>query len=143
LKLNIGCGREILDGWVNADRYPVDPRVVEADLMHLQFPDDSFDEIIAKHVIEHVEDAVTAFNELWRVAKHGAKITIVTPRWTSRQSWTDPTHRWHFDVDTIDFFTEQGFSSSRPPNAKAVFDIVIKEITNTNDIVWIVRAVKK
>jgi len=142
VKLNIGCGKEVLNGWVNADKYPVDSKVIEADLMCLPFSDDSFEEIMAKHVIEHVEDPVRAFNELWRVAKPDAKVTIVTPRWTSRQSWTDPTHKWHFDLDTIDFFTREGFSGVRAPNAKAIFEIIIKEITNANDIVWIVRAVK-
>lgn len=53
MQLNLGCGSRILPGYINIDMN--NPR---ADLLHdlrkpLPYPDESADEILAEHIIEH------------------------------------------------------------------------------------------
>lgn len=53
MKLHLGCGKKILPGYVNIDLY--NPRAdVEADVRTLPYADDSIDEILAVHVLEHI-----------------------------------------------------------------------------------------
>src|SRR5262249_47451390 len=60
------------------------------------FENDSVDEALASHVIEHLKPAERIFfvNELYRVLKVGAKATIVTPHWCSARAMGDLTHEW-------------------------------------------------
>ena len=57
----------------------------------------------ASHIVEHLHDTLRFFAEIHRVAKHGAIVHIVTPHYSSRDSWVDPTHVKHFSL----FFTSQ------------------------------------
>ncbi len=56
VRLNLGCGDKILQGYVNVDfadsRKGNRPDVI-ADLRALQFPNDHADELLSVHVIEH------------------------------------------------------------------------------------------
>lgn len=58
-KLNVGCGKDILDGWVNIDRYPTDERVVQGDIRALDYPAGTVGAIRAKDVLEHIPRAET------------------------------------------------------------------------------------
>ncbi|OGQ82547.1 MAG: hypothetical protein A3F90_16065 [Deltaproteobacteria bacterium RIFCSPLOWO2_12_FULL_60_19] len=51
--------------------------VMEMDAMHLEFPDDSFDYVMAFHVVTVVPDPVRMIQEAKRVCKPGGKIVIV------------------------------------------------------------------
>lgn len=45
----------------------------------IPFPDDSFDLVVAKHIIEHLKDPVSAFSEFFRVCKPGGLVYIEAP----------------------------------------------------------------
>jgi hypothetical protein len=58
-RLNLGCGKHPLaesEGWVNADRVPLPGVNHVMDLFRYPwgFPDDTFDEFLASHIIEHI-----------------------------------------------------------------------------------------
>ncbi len=57
MKLNLGCGEEVLDGWENYDLYSEDKRVKKLDLTKLPLPfeDNSVDAIRLFHVLEHLD----------------------------------------------------------------------------------------
>ncbi len=99
MKLNLGCGSDIRPDWINADVRKSDGVDVVMDINRpWSFPDGSFDEVVCLDVLEHGTDKVFLMNELWRVCKHGARVTIETPNMFSNpQAWADPTHRlvWH------------------------------------------------
>jgi SAM-dependent methyltransferase len=85
LRLNLGCGNKILPGYVNVDVAPAragtKPDVI-CDLRDLSnFDDDSVDEILSVHVVEHfwrweVDDLL---REWVRVLKPGARMVIECP----------------------------------------------------------------
>ena len=67
------------------------------------------------HIIEHVRDAMTTMAEIWRVARHGADVFIVTPHFSSRNSYTDPTHVRHLAARSFQYFTGEDFASFGGP----------------------------
>lgn len=79
LRLNLGCDRTQIAGYVGVDFNPdVDPDVL-ADVEHLPFEDDSADEIYASHVLEHLPYDSKALQEWLRVLKPGGMLTVVVP----------------------------------------------------------------
>jgi predicted SAM-dependent methyltransferase len=57
MKLNIGCGKKILEGYVNLDKIKLPGVDVVQDLNKYpwEFQDNTFDEIYADNVMEHLE----------------------------------------------------------------------------------------
>ena len=114
-RLDLGCGLHKAPGWIgidsNRDAIPAD---VLADLNRpLPFPDDTFDEVRAVHVIEHVGDIMQTMAEIHRVARHGARLYLATPHYTDSSSWRDPTHRWHLNTYSFRFWTAIGLHHER------------------------------
>ena len=97
--LDVGCGQNKYPDAVGID---VNPRT-QADVIHdlgvvpYPFADNEFDEIICRHVIEHVPDVMAFVSELHRITKPGGRIKIVTPHYSNPDWPTDPTHRNHFN----------------------------------------------
>jgi len=85
LKLNLGCGDKILDGYVNVDvvesRAGMKPDVL-CDLHKLTpFSDNSVDEVLSVHVIEHFWrwEVADILKEWVRVLKPGGKMVLECP----------------------------------------------------------------
>lgn len=54
-----------------AEGYEYDKGVLNKDITNLDLPDNTYDVIIANHVLEHIIDDATAMKELYRVLKPG------------------------------------------------------------------------
>ena len=81
-KLHLGCGRNVLDGWLNSDFYPTLAGVIHLDATKaFPLPPDSFDYIFSEHIIEHVSynDGLAMLKESFRILKPGGKVRISTP----------------------------------------------------------------
>lgn len=80
--LNIGCGNTIYHqpNVINTDFY-ARPGSIRLDLSKPPFPfdDNSFDLILANHILEHVQNWWECFKELARVVKVGGKIEVWLP----------------------------------------------------------------
>ena len=104
--LDVGCGQNKFPGAIGID---ANPRT-QADFIHdlgvfpYPFNDDEFDEIICRHVIEHVPDVLGFVNELYRITKAGGRLKIVTPHYSNPDWPTDPTHRNHFNCYSFTCF---------------------------------------
>lgn len=80
--LNAGCGfsKFMKPNIVNLDAFDTCKPDVVADLNgKLPFEDQTFDYIIANHIMEHLENFWGAFNELSRVLKTGGTLEIWVP----------------------------------------------------------------
>jgi len=82
--LDVGCGVNKQTGSIGIDRNPDTRADVLCDLDHRFYPfrDDSFDEVRAVHVVEHVSDVIRFMEELHRVVRPGGTIHVVTPHYT-------------------------------------------------------------
>jgi len=111
VRLHLGCGKSILPGWVNLDARPLPGVDVVFDLddcarTPLPFPDDSVDEILASHVIEHLSRPLPFMQELHRVAKPGARAVFRVPYGASDEAFEDPTHVRPYFVNSFGFFSQ-------------------------------------
>ncbi len=81
MKLNLGCGDFIMNGFVNIDVYDGEGVDLVCNVLKLPYKDNSIDEIYAGHVIEHLtmEEAGKGLKEWLRVLKPGCHIGIVVP----------------------------------------------------------------
>lgn len=80
LRLNLGCDRQEIAGFVGVDFNPdVDPDIL-ADVEDLNMiEDNSVDEIYASQVLEHLPYGTKALEEWLRVLKPGGMLTVVVP----------------------------------------------------------------
>jgi SAM-dependent methyltransferase len=111
LRLNLGCGRSPLPGWVNVDIAALPGIDVVADLdacrTHpLPFADGSADEMRMTHVLEHIGDTLALMQELHRIAAPNAVLTIRTPYGSSDDAYEDPTHRHRFFMNSFGYFSQ-------------------------------------
>lgn len=125
VKLNLGCGANRLPGYVNVDCFgDVD---VNWNLEQFPWPwaDNSVDEILMKHVLEHLGERTETFfsivKELYRVCKPDAKINIIVPHPRHDDFLHDPTHVRVITHGTMRLFCKKanaqwekkGFANSR------------------------------
>ena len=80
MKLNLGCGDNLLDGYINVDKYDK-AADVQADITELPYEDNSVDKIVAYQVIEHVPYNLNdkLFAEIYRVLKPAGTAILETP----------------------------------------------------------------
>lgn len=94
--LNVGCGHDYIEGWINIDGdINVDPDyVVELDSKDVRFPfeDNSMDLIYACHILEHIHHLPELKREFARVLKPGGAMLVVAPHYLSPDAWGDDTH---------------------------------------------------
>lgn len=104
--LDIGCGNAKTPGAVGIDSNPATQADIIHDLNAYPWPleSDAFDRLICHHIVEHVADLVRFMEEAHRVGRAGALIEIVTPHFTNRFSYTDPTHVRHLGLRSFDYF---------------------------------------
>ena len=116
--LDVGCGINKHPGAVGVDHNPASQADVICDLDHFPYPfrDDSFDELRAIHVIEHLADVIRSMEEFARLVRSGGSIHIETPHYTDFSSFCDPTHRWHLTSFSFRYFGENhgGFGYYSP-----------------------------
>lgn len=94
-------------------------------MQELTFEDESFDVVIAHHVLEHIPDDAKAMRELHRVLKPGGKAILSVPQnWSRQETFDDPQfnteaertaaygtrdHRRYYGADFADKVRQVGF----------------------------------
>jgi hypothetical protein len=79
------------------------------------------------HIIEHVRDVSRTMSEIHRVARSGADVFVITPHFSSHNSYTDPTHVRHLAVRSFQYFTAEDFTTFTGSTAR--FSIQDVELT--------------
>lgn len=112
LILDLGCGKKKQDPLaIGLDRQPGSSADILCELGHFPWPvrDGCADKIFLSHFLEHQHDILRAMAEVHRIAKPGAEVLIVTPHYTSPDSYTDPTHLFHLGFHSFDYFERDSF----------------------------------
>lgn len=110
-KLNIGRGRNILDGWVNLDIFKLDGVDVVADLDDCQntplpFEENEFEEFYVSHVIEQIKNPLQMMQELYRIAKPNAKAIFKCHYGSSDDAFEDPTYCRQYFISSFEYFSQ-------------------------------------
>jgi ubiquinone/menaquinone biosynthesis C-methylase UbiE len=106
-KLNLGCGLDIKEGFVNLDskKLPGVDVVHNIECAPLPFNDEEFDYILCQDVLEHVE-YIDVLKELHRILKKGGIVEIRAPHFSSVNNFRDPTHKKMFSVFVFEMFVK-------------------------------------
>jgi SAM-dependent methyltransferase len=134
--LDLGCGRgDHLTAFerlgfdvVGADASTPPPelarrhaiRTVDLDSEPLPFPEDEFDFVFAKSIVEHLDDPIRVLAETLRVLRPGGVIVVMTPSW-EHMHWgpfyADPTHVSPFTAPALrDALALAGFAKPSVQN---------------------------
>ena len=113
MRLNLGCGHDKQSGWHNVDKIAAarPDEVVDLECFPWPWPDDSVEEILLKHVLEHLgaetETYLGIVRELWRVCQPGALVRIVVPHPRHDQFLNDPTHVRPITPQGLEMFSQK------------------------------------
>lgn len=122
MKLNVGCGKDYREGYINADNlseYP-DAKVdmmLDIDRFPYPFSDSSIDEIYCNHVLEHTKEPDKVLREFHRIMKAGGVLILNVPYFT--RGYSVHVH-WHgFSIWSV---LEDTRSLFEPLSVKLVWD---------------------
>jgi glycosyltransferase involved in cell wall biosynthesis len=108
LLLNLGCGKDVRDGFINIDLFSDDPRVVFMDIRNLSFPDNSADIILASDILEHFShrEINHILKEWSRVLKPNGELIIRSPS-LKLQTKAYLEGKWNADIASYMIFGGQ------------------------------------
>lgn len=106
LKLHLGCGTNIREGYLNIDEYVKAPGILNVDVFKLPIEDSFVDEIFTEHMLEHLSkyEVPKALKEWARVLKNNGKLIMNLPNleWCLQEWLAKPEEeRWNWQLDTI------------------------------------------
>ena len=136
LRLHLGCGKDVFDGYAGVDIVPgpgVD-YVCDLEAFPWPFEDSSVQEVLMFNTLEHLADTIGTMEELHRILIPGGLVKIQTPYYNSYGAFTDPTHKRFFSEETMDYFTCDGATRLSAYNyySKARFEVVSRELLLKN-----------
>lgn len=128
--LHLGCGRKgrNLRGLDSFDvkTLDMDP-ALKPDIVctlgkdPIALPEDSVDEAIAIHVLEHIGETGKTdqwfqfWEELYRVMKPTARLQFLSPLWSSVWAWADPSHVRPLMPESFIFFNQDSYRIEGSP----------------------------
>jgi SAM-dependent methyltransferase len=125
-KLNLGCGKDRIEGYINCDiSKEVNPdKIVDLE-KKLPFKDNSIDEIITYHTLEHIKNFIPLMEEIYRILKNDGILKVRAPYFAYPGAFQDPTHVRFFTLRTFDCFSKDNglnyYSNAR-------FEIVYRKL---------------
>tara|TARA_Y100000296_G_scaffold13980_1_gene16370 strand:+ start:1072 stop:1734 length:663 start_codon:yes stop_codon:yes gene_type:complete len=112
-KINLGCGKDYLDGWVNVDFYDDSTCDIKHDLEEFPWPweDNSVSEIKIIHTLEHLgadwKVYIKILQEMYRVCEDDAHIQVDVPSPWHWNYISDPTHVRPVTPDGLNLFSKE------------------------------------
>lgn len=102
-KLNLGCGEDYKDGWVNVDcrKNLGCDRVMDLNKLPYKFKNEEFDFVLISHVLEHLDDPIGVLKEVACICKKGARIRVLVPHAISYANISDLQHKHNFTEHTF------------------------------------------
>lgn len=110
-KLNLGCGEDQKEGYINVDWSPLAKPDVVHDLNMIPYPfeDNSIDIIEVFHVLEHLDKPFVVMKEFQRILKVGGTLHVKVPHFS--RGFTHAEHAHGFDV-TFPLYFNKNFTRS-------------------------------
>lgn len=134
--LNLGSGPDRLNGFVNYDMLPVGDVCGNCE-EGLPFKDNTFDQVKASHILEHIHNLRGLKCELHRVMKPDGELVVVVPDYQSPDAWGDDTH--------CRAFSNQSFFLDFWPGFKVISlkgQEMMKTVTKEK-VMWLIATIRK
>jgi SAM-dependent methyltransferase len=149
VKLNLGCGQNMREGFVNIDKHPTFAPDMLWDLEQTPYPFEanSVNEIAATHVLEHLGQSTDVFlaiiKEWHRILVPGGIIDITVPCFRSDAYWGDPTHVRAITPTMFNLFSKKNcrmFAERRAPHTPLAdyldVDLELETVSMTLSPYW-------
>jgi len=148
IKLNLGCGKNYKDGYINVDKYGEPDLQVDLEVFPWPWEDSCVTEIILKHVLEHLgqetETYLNIIKEIYRICKNQAMIHITVPHPRHDDFINDPTHVRVITPESIGLFSKinnqkwiDSGAANSPLGLYLGVDMEITHLEITPDPVWV------
>ena len=103
MKLNLGCGKDIKPDYINLDIVDYGGnKIHDINTFPYPFEDNTFEEIYASHVLEHLDNFNKTVIELYRIAKPNCTIIVYAPFFLNTKYFGEPDHKIPFSIRTFD-----------------------------------------
>ncbi len=115
-KIILGGGNNKKEGYLNLDilNFPNNVDIV-CDLEEgIPLKNDSVDEVLASHFLEHINDTIKIMEEIYRVCCNGAIVKIKVPYFKSIGAFKDPSHVSFFTEETFKYFDKDQIKGKLP-----------------------------
>jgi SAM-dependent methyltransferase len=129
LHLHLGCGPQILDGFVNIDKYHKDPIVLQCDMYKLPFSEGTVDTIYSSHALEHlpIRHANTTLRNWSKVLRKNGYLYLAVPDLEEIMSImldenVDDNSKWNWYVYTLFGYQIRPGEFTSDSDTKAIID---------------------
>ena len=142
MKINIGCGYNKKEDFINIDGDPKCSPDILMDLETERIPieDSSVEFVQAHHILEHIGSGFFhLLQELYRVCSDGAIIDIVVPHYLHITFAADPTHVRPITTEGLRLFSKKHNLEDMEKNGSASklglrFDVDFEIVSSTFEI---------
>lgn len=112
-KLNLGCGNDVLSGFINVDKYSDNPSVVKRDIeLYLPtLPSNCIEFVKAHHILEHIKDLDLVMKHIHRICINDSKVDIIVPLANTLWDCGNPDHKRKFNHKTFLYYTRDFITS--------------------------------
>ena len=147
MKINLGSGKNKLDGYVNIDiQARVNPDLCHDILEGLPIGDGMVEEVRAFDFLEHMPlgSQIDVVTEIWRVLEDGGKFEHFTPSTDGRGAFCDPTHKSFWNILSWNYYTVDIYRELYGIEAKFEVETLRDVLTGDNIIHThgVMRAIK-
>ena len=103
MKLHLGCGQNYKKGYINCDFSDNIKLDKKFDITKkIPFDDNSVEEILISHVLEHIQKPIEVLKEMYRICKNNAIIKIRVPYFSSESAFGMLDHYSFYSYTTFD-----------------------------------------
>lgn len=111
--IDLGCGKRKRDGYIGVDTVMSEGTDIVCNLAEgLPFEDNSVDGIWSGFFVEHIQDTIFLFKEIYRVCRENAIVEFQVPYYQSVTQYKDPTHKAMIMPEKLRYFTEDKWYGS-------------------------------
>lgn len=105
-KLNLGCGKDIKENYINQDffNFPGVEDVFDFNKYPWPYKDNSFEDIRIINCLHCANNLIDFMNEIHRISKPNAKITIQVQFFLSTESANDPYTKIAINFNSFNIF---------------------------------------
>jgi len=147
MKLNLGCGNDFKEGYVNVDKYGTPDIQYDLEIFPWPWKDSSVTEIVLSHVLEHLGQNTQIYlrliQELYRVCEDQGFLHITVPHPRHENFINDPTHVRMITPEGIALFSkkynEQSINAGHSNSPLGIYldvDLEVTDISMTLDPLW-------